>query len=104
MAMDWIEIKPSEIGGSKLHRFLAAHLALERAAARRRLFVHLSALFAVPVWVVSIVFRFHEFKPIALGLFAGPASGALLSLIHELRCKGAVRSLENEVKEEVNEG
>lgn len=99
MAMECIEIKAStlsEENSSMLHRFLAAHLALERTVARRRFFVHLSAFFAVPVWLVSAVSGLREFKLLALGSFALLVFVTAVSLVLEMRCLSALRSLEKE--------
>ena len=99
--MDVIEAKvlrTSDESGGKLYRFLSTYLALERAVVRRRVFVHLSALLAVPVWLAAMLSRLHSLRPIVFGLFAGAAFGSLVSLALEMRSLKSFRAAEQEMR------
>ena len=72
----------SDPDGSRMSRFLAAHLLLERAVARRVLLVHLMALVAVPLFLCAFVPSLHRGVGLTLVLF-GVALAAVLRALYD---------------------
>ncbi len=81
----------SDPDGSRMSRFLAAHLLLERAVARRVLLVHLMALVAVPLFVCALIPSLHGGVRLALALFGGALAAVLQALHRENLHRVAVR-------------
>ena len=80
MSSEILQVRPdprSDPDGSRMSRFLLAHLLLERAVARRVLLVHVMALLAVPLFLCVAVPTLHPGLRLAFALFA-PALAAVL--------------------------
>lgn len=86
MASEIFQVRPdprSDPDGSRMSRFLAAHLLLERAVARRVLLVHVLALFAVPLFLCIAVPSLHPGLRLTLALFGAALAGVLWAIYDE---------------------
>ena len=80
-----IQVRPdrtSDPDGSRMSRFLVAHLMLERAVARRVALVHLVAILGAPLFICAAVHSLHRGLPVTLAMF-GTAVGATLWALHQ---------------------
>ncbi len=99
--MEVLEIKPNLVVDPEargLNDFFAAHLLCERAAARRVLLAHLTAILGVPVWLCAAISQLRSLREPALILFAIVAAALAVSFVTEIRCRLAVSEAEKQVK------
>lgn len=86
MGTEIIQVRPdrtSDPDGSRMSRFLAAHLSLERAVARRVFHVHLLALVAVPLFLCIAAPSLHAGLRLTLALFAVVMAAVVWALYDE---------------------
>jgi len=74
--------------------YLAAHLALERATARRVLLAHLAALGGIPAWTCLLVPVSHALRTFSVWGFAVALAAFLASLASEASHRAALRDAE----------
>jgi hypothetical protein len=86
MGTEIIQVRPdprSDPDGSRMSRFLAAHLLLERAVARRVLLVHLVALIGGPFFLCAAIPSLHGGLRLTLALFGVALLAALWAVYDE---------------------
>jgi hypothetical protein len=79
-----------------LKQYLAAHLALERATARRALLAHLTALAGIPVWTCLLVPVSHGWRVFAVWAFAAALAALVAALASESSYRAGVRDAERQ--------
>ena len=77
-----------------LREYLAAHLALERATARRVLLAHLTAVAGIPVWTCLLVPVSHGWRALSVWAFAGALSALAAAFMSEASHRATVRDAE----------
>lgn len=86
MGTELIQVRANPTGdpdGSRMERFLEAHIALERAVSRRVAIVHFVAFLALPMWLCAEVPAFHAALPPALWLLGGALAVLAVALYDE---------------------
>ena len=86
MSTEILQVRPdprSDPDGSRMSRFVAAHLLLERAVARRVLLVHALALLAVPLFLCVAIPSLHTGLGLTLALFGAALAAVLWALYEE---------------------
>jgi hypothetical protein len=104
--MERIELRAEmghELARAGLSRYLAAHLALERASALRSFAVHVAALLGVPAVLCVALSASLRAREVTLGLFSLELCIAGATLVAELRCRRALRHPERGVRIERRE-
>src|SRR5690242_9772569 len=95
--MDLIEIRPdfdADPTGGALAKFLAAQRAYERARLARVVFVHATALFGFPVWLVALGDLPGPGKRVALAAFALSLIACCIAAGFEFRSRADARAAE----------
>jgi hypothetical protein len=86
MGTEMIQVRPdprTDPDGSRMGRFIAAHLLLERKVARRVFLVHVMALLGVPLFLCIAVPSLHSGLQLTFAFFGVALAAVLWALYDE---------------------
>jgi hypothetical protein len=84
--------------GEALGRYLAAHIALDRAVHRRVGRAQLTALLGAPLWLSIVLSWPRALSGLAIAVFAGSAFALVVAITGEIICRRTIRELSAQVR------